>query len=216
MPIVVDPAAPSQTFLELQTEFYARGYDYLAQDLAGQTRAKRWLNESYLELCELADWPFLEADITGTAPLTITDLRQILSVRDSTNKTQLWGDDRRTMLDRFEDLTITGTPTQFYLEASILKVYPANTSASLQVRYVAIPTALSVDADKPVIPNQYQYLIIDGAVIRAMKDSDNFNGVAVLRAEYDVGVGRMMQTYLNRNLHNPDYIVRAPDYGRFF
>ena len=215
MPIVVDPSAASQTFLELQAEFYARGYDYLAQDAAGQTRAKRWLNESYLELCELADWPFLEADITGVAPLTITDLRQVLSVRDSTNRQQLWGDDRRTMLDRFEDLTITGTPTQFYLEGTILKVYPVQ-AVTLQVRYLAIPVALSGDTDEPVIPNQHQYLIIDGAVIRAMKDSDNFNGVAVLRAEYDVGVGRMMQTYLNRNLHNPDYIVRAPDYGRFF
>lgn len=212
MPIVVDPAAPSQTFAELQTEFYARGYDYLAQDQAGQTRAKRWLNEAYLELCELADWPFLEGDITGAAPLTITDLRQVLSVTDATNKAQLWGADRRTLLDNYSDLTLTGTPTQFYLEGSILKVYPASTTVTLSVRYLGIPVALSGATDKPVVPNQYQYLIIDGAVLRAMKDSDNFSGAKALQEHYDMGVGRMAQTYLARNLHNPDYIVSVPGF----
>ena len=191
----------------MQTEFYARGYDYLNEDTAGRTRAKRWLNESYLELCERADWPFLEADISGVSPLTITDLRQVLSVYDNTQQIVIPGEDRRTLRDRHNDLTITGTATRWYLEGTIMKLYPVDSAASLRVRYVAIPAALSVDGDKPVIPNAYQHLIVDGAVLRGMKDSDNYADIASLRQSYEADVGRMMANYLDQNLHGPGFIV---------
>ena len=211
MPIVVDPSLPSQTFLELQTEFYARGYDYLNEDTAGRTRAKRWLNEAYLELCEKSDWPFVEGDISGVAPLTITDLRQVLSVWDDTQNITIYHKDRKWLRDTFGDLTFAGSCSWWYLEGTILKLYPADTGASLRVRYLAIPPVMSADGDVPVIPNAYQHLIVDGAVLRGMKDSDNYADVRELRLSYEADIERMKANYMLQDLGDPDFIETSDE-----
>jgi hypothetical protein len=206
MPIVVDPSLPSQTFLQLQTELYARGYDYLNESAAGIVRAKRFLNEAYLEICEYGDWPFVEGDITGAAPLTITDLRQVQSVWDNTQKITVYHKDRRWLRDTFGNLAQTGSCTWYYLEGTILNLYPVDASASLRVRYLAIPPVMSGNTDVPVIPNAYQHLIVDGAVLRCMKDDDNFADVDALKQSYIADIERMRSNYLNRDLLDPDFI----------
>ena len=85
------------TFQQLLTEFFARGFDYLNDSGAGETRAKQWINQSYQEICGLDDWPFLEATASGGSPLTIADLRTILSLTDTTTNTNLGFIDRRTL-----------------------------------------------------------------------------------------------------------------------
>ena len=72
-------------FSGLQTEFFARGFDYLNDAGTGLTRAKRWLNDAYHEICQTADWPFLETSVTAANPQTLTDARKILTVHDATN-----------------------------------------------------------------------------------------------------------------------------------
>jgi hypothetical protein len=150
-------------------------------------------------------WPFCEGDISGVAPLTITDLRKVLSV---TTDSDCWLTyvGRGTLINQFGTLDTTGIPQWFYLEGSILKTYPVDTSVNLSVHYLGIPDDLSADSDKPVVPNAYQHLIIDGAVIRGYKDSDNFEGLNALRADWQSGVQRLMDSYLSRSLGNSDTI----------
>lgn len=188
----------------MQTEIYDRGFDYLED--SDSARVKRWLNEAYLELCELYPWSFLETTSTGVAPLAITDVREVLSVVDTTNNLKLSWVDRRTITDYNPDLSVTGNPTYWHLTDTTLNVYPINTSASLSVWYIKVPTELSADGDLTLVPSRFQHLVLDGASIKAYKDSDNFDAVKELRAEYDRGV-QVMVASLMRHSDSPDYIV---------
>jgi hypothetical protein len=160
------------TLAELRTEFFARGFDYLTT-----TRANTFLQAAQDEICEMHPWPFLESTAIGTSPLTISDLRQVLSVVDTTNDVELWGIDRREIVTADPSVNDSGPPTQFYLDSDTVIAWPGD-AVSLAVRYLKVANELSDDDDEPDTPSRYDEILIDGAVIRAYKDSDNMEAAA--------------------------------------
>lgn len=191
------------TFATAQTEFYARGFDYLNQDAAGRTRAKRYLVEAYLEdICADSPWDFLRTSASGVAPLTISDLDTVISVRDTSNQLQLTFADEGWLEDTYGDLTTTGQPEWVYWTGeTTLDCYPANTANTIQVRYFEVPDEPSADSDTFVVPSRWQGLIIDAAVIRAYIDSDNFEAAALLQARFDRRMERMRDAEMVRDPH---------------
>ena len=155
------------TLADLQVELQARGFDYLST-----TRQNYYINSAYqIDICEDSDWPFLEVTTTGTAPLTITDLRSIESVIDTTQACKLRPLDRRSITDDYDtSLTTAGSPSFYYLTtATTVSVYPANTTDTLSVRYWKFPAALSAASDTPVVPTRFHPLIVDAAVVAPMR-----------------------------------------------
>jgi hypothetical protein len=144
-----------------QTELKARGGDYLST-----ARLTTFLNDAKNELEDFFVWPWLETTTTGTAPLTISDLKHVLYVVDTTNQAELTGASAQYIVeDLDETITTTGTPDVWWLDGTTtLKVYPANTSASLSVRYVKFSPELSAGADTPLIPVRNHNLWIDLAL----------------------------------------------------
>lgn len=207
MPIVVTATATQPvTFSELLDELYDRGFDYLNQDAAGRVRAKRWVNQSYQQLCEEARWPFTEATTSGPAPLSITDLREVESVRGTEGQRLQWLD-RRTLIASYGDLTTTGSGRWWYIEAgNSVATYPAGDT--LTVRYHKVPSELVGDSDEVVVPTRFTDLIVDGAALKAYKDSDNFEAVGALKAELAEGVERMKRSLLYQH-NGPEYIVEV-------
>ena len=178
------------------TEFYARGFDYLNDGGAGEVRATRWLNQSYLEVCEMDDWPFLESSVDGVAPLTFTDLSVIESVKNSTTAQSLSFVDYRTLREQFEDMDETGSARYAYMRnGDTLHTYPVSTD-TLTVKYFRIVGELVAAADMPLIPSRYQYAIIDYACARAYMDSDNPEAAASARRDGDALVSMMRDRLL--------------------
>jgi len=203
------------TFLEMLTELYARGFDYLNQDDAGRTRAKRWLNESYEELASAEPWPFLEATTSGTAPLTISDLGDVIYVEDTTSDNRLHLLDVRGVVDDDPDVDDQGTPEGYYLDGiSTLRVWPANSSVTVSVRDTKVPGELSADGDEPLVPSRFQGLIVDGAVIRAYTDSDNFESAAALQQQVDVRLLKMTDALFSRSFDS-QFVVRTGEHEGF-
>lgn len=197
------------TFLQMLTELYARGPDWLSLDTAGQTRAKRWLNEAYAELASLEPWPFLETTTSGTAPLSITNLGDVIYVEDTTNDHRLHLLDVRGAVDLDPDLDDTGTPEGYYLDgSSTLRVWPASTSATIAVRYIKVPTELSADGDTPDMPSRFQGLVIDGAMVRVYQDSDEWKSAAALQASIDTRVAKMTDSLFSRSFDS-QFVVRV-------
>src|SRR5688572_12760236 len=186
------------TLAELRTALQARGFNHI-----DTTQQNRWLNESYQDLCEEAPWPFLEVTTTGVAPLAITDVRTVLSVSDTTQGTVLNGSDRRDIVDSDPGVDDTGTPTHWFLDNTTLRVWPANTTDSLSVRYIKVPATLSADADEPLVPTRYQELIIDGAVWRAYHSSDEHDAAQYLKTHIQEQVLRMRKNLMDRNYAHP-------------
>lgn len=203
MPIIVPASGP--TFLELQTEFYSRGPEYLEDDAPGQTRAKRWLNTAYHDICERYPWPFLRVTVDDTAPMNLTDVRTVTSVFDMTGGYPLWFlEDVEDLTTLGFDATLIGTPTHCYLDQDTLNTYPLNTSDDLKIRYVAVEDDMVADADVPVIPSRFTSAIVDGALMWSQKDNDAYGKYQSLSQLFEAAIGQMAQSLMYRNGANPE------------
>jgi hypothetical protein len=183
------------TFDELKTELYARGFSYLNEDAAGQLRAARWINQGYQDLLEEADWPFATATVTDAPPVTITDLRDVLAV---TGRNGALEQSTLADLDDAFDLTQTGTAAWWYQDGTQIKTYPVDGS-SLTIAYLKIPADLSASGDVPIVPARYHQLIVDFAVIRALRDRSNFAEADALWQALQVDLARMRSALLGQD-----------------
>lgn len=204
---VTGSAGVGMTFTQLLTEFYARGFDYLDDSGAGETRAKRWINQSYQEICGMDDWPFLSTTTTGTAPLTISDLGYVESLTDTTAQRNIGFIDRRTLAERYPDLSLAGAPNYAFITGgTTINTYPTN-SNTLSVRYFRLVNDLDEGTDQPVIPAKYQYAIIDLACGRAYMDSDNPEMAQIVRRDADALIQQMREQFMVQQHQDADLIV---------
>src|SRR4051794_10361035 len=126
MPFVISPAG-GDTLSTLLAEVYARGFTFMNDGATQAARATRWINQAVNELANEADWSWLEATTTGSAPLSISDVRKVISVVDSTSGVELQGARRADLIsNQGTDLTTTGSPTYWYLAGNTLTVYPTS------------------------------------------------------------------------------------------
>lgn len=194
---------------ELMEEFFGRGFDDLRNNATEEARVIRWANYAQREVCEEQPWPFLETTKEGTAPQTINDLGHVLNVVDVTNKNQLRYADRRQLVAIDPTLSSSGAAERWYMEgATSLKVYPSSTSSFL-TRYVKAVPDLSEPTDEPVVPSNYQELIIEGMVIRGYKNRDAWEAASAARAEWKLGMERMVRNLIKRNFDTDRTIMRT-------
>jgi hypothetical protein len=181
-------------FLDLINEVKARGFDEVGDD-----RIKQWLNRAYARICDRQVWPFCVTSTSGTAPLTISDLRSVYAVRDSGQEMNLEYADIRDIrvLDPGEDAT--GGAVCWYQSGEAIAIYPAS-GATISVDYVQTPADLVADGDEPVLPARYHLLVVDAAVCEAYKDSDNLEAWQILRGDVEEQIVEMEAAILIPNL----------------
>jgi hypothetical protein len=187
---------------EAVQELKARGFDYVSD-----SRARIMLNNAKNAFEDEYDWPWLETTTTtGAAPLTITDLKHVLYVVDTTNGTELRGTDSRGIADIDSNVSTAGVPSSWWLDGgSTLRVYPTSTTAQLSVRYVRCSPDLSAGSDAPLIPSRLHPVWIDYAVVEAYKDDDRFNEAQALLGFVRANrLPQIIETYGDRNRQNPD------------
>lgn len=179
-------------FTTLQADLFAQGFDYLNDGGTGLARAKRYINYAYHELCDLAEWPFLQAVQTGPAPLVIADLGTVESVIDTTRKVKLVPTDRRDLTDGNPDLTVTGSPCEYFITlGTTINVWPLNTTDTLSVQYWKDPADLSAGGDTPILPARYHGLIVVGAAREALLENNDAGDYQLYDNEWQRGVARM-------------------------
>jgi hypothetical protein len=180
MPIIVPSTAGGVTFADLQSELSARGFSYLDTP-EYQARRDRFINRGYQQLCEEEDWPFLNAQATGAAPLAIDDLRSVTSVVNAAG-VQLEERSLSWVLDENPALDQAGSGVYFWQDSTTVNVWPSDPQP-VTVRYTLTPPVLAATGDQPVVPDRYRLLIVDYAVIQALRDRSNFQEAQAL---YDV------------------------------
>jgi hypothetical protein len=200
---VASPLETGATLADLQTELYARGYDHLMQDATGVARGLRWINQAYAELVLEELWPFRLNTATGAAPLSITDLDQVLTVIDTSNDNRELEQATEFEMTVF-DLTGTGDALWWYRDNLQIKTYPVG--GTLSVRYYSLPTELVSSSDTTLVPERYMNVIVDGAVRRAAADRDNPDAVALAEAERQRGLDLMRRQLMVA----PTHIQRVP------
>lgn len=206
MPYILDTATTEAgaSLTDLLNELYARGYDHLSQDAAGQARATRWINQAYAKLTLEELWPFRLTTTTGLAPLTINDVDRVLTVVNSDDANRELDEATERELTTF-DLSLTGTPLFYFRDSLIVRVWPVAT-ASIAVRYYRLPSELASGTDTTLVPKRYMDVLIDDAVRRAAKDRDNAEAVGLAGQEYESGLALMRRQLLIA----PTHVQRIP------
>jgi hypothetical protein len=158
----------------LLTDFYARGFDFMNDGSTATARATRFINQAIHEIDGAYDWPYTLTSTTGTAPLTISDLRKVQTVQDQTNNNfYLLPDTAQVLKDAYGDLSYAGTPQIFYFTGqTTISVYPASTSATLLVTYWKVGADLSSGLDTPLMPDRWRSIIVDLAAAKAFRESN--------------------------------------------
>lgn len=194
------------TFAQMLIEFKARGFNHLG------SRAEQYLQDGYLrDIAEEEDWFWLEETKEGPAPLTISDLRAVEQVIDVTNVEKLEPLILPRITDeRSVDLTETGTPSVYYItQGTTVNVFPLATN-TLQVNYFKVPPELSGEAE-PLMPKRWHSLIIDAAVARAYRNSDDYELSSAAKATFEAELQKMRESLLNPQHDAPDDRVVVED-----
>lgn len=190
---------------EARTELAARGFDYLS---AG--RMTTMLNNARNAFEDAWPFPWLEQTITGAPPLSLPDLKYVRMVKHVASDCELLGLDFRQVAQDGTDLDLPGMPEYWWLQASIMHVWPVATDA-IEVFYTRESPELSDALDVPLIPVRYHPVWIDLAVIQAYKDSDNFTAAGALQGDVNQRMYQVIERYETRNRQNGHYIsMRSP------
>lgn len=177
----------------------ARGFDGLTDD-----RCDVMLNAGKNTLDDFAPWPWLQTSTTNVAPLTITDLKAVTYVWNTTTKTTLRGSDKGFLRDNYgPDLTVASTASFWYLDGlTTLRVFPADTSSSFSVDYLMVSPELSADSDEPLSPARLHPIWIDLACVEAYEDADEPGMAQALQAKAEARLWAVVDVYFGRNLQN--------------
>lgn len=185
---------------EIRKEVVALGAENIAKEAGGEERINRWIQQAVRWLCDFKPWPFLFDEQEGTAPLAIADLGHVIAVSDLTNRNPIEPATLNQLLLGDPNLDGRGNAEYWYTQDnSTIKVYPMPAGGGkFNVRYRKTP-ALLVDADVPIIPVDYQELIITRVRVEVYKATDNFEAAAEVLKDYERGRGEMVHALMKPN-----------------
>lgn len=195
MPAIIDltSGAVPAGLTGLRTRLRNKGFQYLTD-----TECDTLLNEAYLEICDLADWPFLHATTSGPAPLTITDLGRVLSVQDTGSLRPLRFTTREQIVGCGRNPALAGTPCEYWLDGlTVVATWPVGGTVS--VRYVKMPDPLSSTNLTPVIPSRFHDLIVTLAAVKAYGDDSDLADAQNAVGEYTRRIEQMGTALLDQS-----------------
>lgn len=159
-------------FVAIRTEVLARGFANMAAG-ADLTRVKRWVNSAMHDIDNTDAWDYLAATATGAAPLVVADMHRPEAVTTTLHPEGLIPIARREARALFGDLTLTGTPSHYYLTlGTTVNVYPVSTG-TITVAYQKFRADLAADADEPLMPDRFREAIVELAAAKGWRNLDN-------------------------------------------
>jgi len=150
-------------FLAIYTEVISR----LGNRTDITTRAKQWVNQAQFSIATSYRFFELEVSVTGSTTSSTrtyslpSDLRVILSLRDTTNSRKLTQADWRT----FDKLNqTTGKPSRYTRFGSSIELDPTpDDTYGLSLRYLKRVASMVNGTDEPVLPDEW----IEAIILRA-------------------------------------------------
>jgi hypothetical protein len=181
------------TFADLKTELADRGLSDLTD-----TRRGFYINAARAELDSLYLWPWRETSVTGTAPVTVSDLAVIEAVTNETQDYQLEVAQWRDLQRDYGDVSTSGSPTFYYTSRPsgdpVVGTYPTN-SDTIGIQYWKVTPDVT-GVEEPASPDEAHLLIVDIAQQRALgREVGNWEGANAMQPEIDRQVDRLLSQY---------------------
>ena len=165
----------SMALSDLRTEVLDHGFD---ANLFGSSRIDQYINDGYFKVCRRVQWYQDEATydfatVVGTTNYSFpTDFMKGRSLRDTDRDIELQEVGIR-LIDRSDNQS-SGEPIYWTVDGPNIHVFPSPDGVyNLEFRYWKLPAALSQDTDVPILPDEYQALLIYWALKRAYSAEDD-------------------------------------------
>jgi hypothetical protein len=202
----------AMTFLQLETDL---GVMLGNRSEATSPRRRSWVNQAYTQVAAMVELPELHGNVTFTTvvdsalyllPSSVRVLQTLIHV-DSTNPAggSLLQPVSLTNFHRLaED---TGAPTRYYRLGQLLALWRTpSTALDLHATVLVRPQLLTLDADVPMLPDEWHRAILLKA--KAVALSDLRDVAAAMTAENDFA--RTVSSMLN-----PAALETSTGYGGF-
>ena len=181
-------------FSTLKTELSDRGFSRLTDARLGY-----YINAARAELDRMYLWPWRESSVTGTSPVSVSDLAVIEAVTNETQDYQLEVRQWRELQQQYGDLSASGDPEFYYTArpAGVLTVATYRTNSdSIGIQYWKVTADLSASGDEPAGPDEAHLLIVDIAQQRASgREVGDWETSAALQPEINRQVDDLLQNY---------------------
>lgn len=163
-----------------------------------------FINDTYHEVNDLHDWPFLEVETT----LALTDGDRVVSVpagfRTARQVVLVIGDKRYELEERPEAMTAQwdnateGIASRFVIDDDEVQLdRPVPEDATLELSYSSLPVPLAAGGDTPVWPVQFHNALEYGAAARLLSsEGDDSDRIQAFNMEYSSTVARMRRRLL--------------------
>lgn len=190
---------------------------------ATDTLIKAWINEAYQEILGFADYTFLmkKATITtavGTSEYNLaTDVDHIIEMAQTNTPIKLEQISLRDYLELIPNTSESGYPLYYMAiennsqTTKKIKFHPIPSAiGTVTYRYYQQATDLSADADIPLLPTDWHWLIMKGGLVRGLQYLNDFQtAYLVYQSEYLPGVARLIREDRRR----PDYRTQMKEQG---
>lgn len=163
-------------------------------------------------ICNSRRWRFMEKTFTGTVTIGSpsyalpTDFQSAISLRITSPS----GNAKYIPYKAFEEFdrafpnpsaTANSTPLYWYLFGTTINLYPAPDQVyTMDIRYLKQPTTLTLDADVPDIPTEFQEVVVLGTYAKALERNDQFDQAQIISAQYQQGLDAMTERLQTRQL----------------
>lgn len=194
---------------EIREEVVALGAENIAKEPGGEDRINRWIGQAIRFICDHKPWPFLFDEQEGAGPsLAIAELGHVIAVSDLTNRNPIEPVTLNQILLGDPNLDGVGNAEYWFTEnGTTIRVYPSS-DALFRVDYRKVPIALE-DEDEPIVPTDYQELIITRVRVETYKATDNFEASAEILEDYERGLGEMVHALMKPNYDKERRLTRS-------
>lgn len=193
------------TRAELVAALTRSGFDFL-----DTTDLNRFVDEAAREFDAEDLWPWRIVEQTGAAPLAVTTLGPIDSVRD-TERRPLWPRRHSELIEERRDLTVSGNALYYYVQDSTVHTWPI-AGSDITVRHydqggwVTGDEEAGSDADTPRADERWHDAILLLARLRAKEFNDDYDEAARLWERYQARLEQARQAELRDTVDEPDVI----------
>lgn len=178
-------------------------------------KVKDWLNQVYAQVCVETEANVVSATMTltsGSSSYTLpTGVMRIKDMFVTPVGGSQWAPLRAVTLNRMLQMrqssggapVVQGSVTHYaLLGLSELEVFPTPSAADvITIYYVALPTALSADADVPILQEPYATKILEYGALAEAADFNSDPSESEYRQLYEVWLGKF-RAHLSRRQGN--------------
>jgi hypothetical protein len=194
---------------------------YPAGSEASSTIKNRLLNQFYKRLYRLT-----QNTESATATTVASQLEYVLPANNVTVKHVVWDTASQNvrLTPRSTDAayrydedwrTTTGTPAYYNVEGDRLRVFPVDAvgSKTLAIWYYGEPDDMSDDADVPDLPDDWDEILVDGAVSKVALRLKDYEAAREFGRLWNEGYERAKRDVSNPQVDTPQQVEDARGLG---